>query len=379
MSKIFSIGFNKTGITSLAKAIYNLKYNICPINIMFSNYSPYLNDFLNNQYDKIFSLIEKHDFFYDRPWNHNDFYKILNDKYPDSKFILTIRNAKNWHDSYQRFAKLIHLRNRWFYKKISLSLYGIEDFLSSENIMIEKFNQRNEEVANYFKNKNNLLIFNTEQGDGYEKLCNFLNRPILNLNFPHERITNNSKLHICTPLFRYENLEKIYKSIPNSNEVIWHIAYSNKREIPFLNENKNCKVVFYSVECDDKDTVKKRNEIFKHIKNGYFCLLDDDTEFHPLMYAEYKKCININLVGMLIGSQLNKNGTFRLLACTPQNCKIDTGNVLCHFSCLNKCLWPSEKTKFENRDYLFWKSVHEFFNNKCYIYSNPISYYNKLK
>jgi len=380
MNKIFLIGSNKTGITSLSTALNNLKYRIIPINIFFRKNSILLNDFLDGYYDKIFNLVDKFDVFYDRPWNHNDFYKLLNEKYINSNFILTIRNPENWYKSYQRFAKAINLREKWFYNKVSNSLYGIDDFLSNKNIMIEKFNERNKQIIKYFENKNNFLIMNIENGDGYEKLCNFLNKSILNQNFPHERKTVHGKLHICTPLFRYEYLEKVYNSIPDCEDIIWHISFSSKNKEPNINHNKkNLIIKTYPVDCEDKDTVKKRNEIFKNIKDGYFCLLDDDTEFHIEMYNQYKKCLQNNYVGIFVGMQIFKNNKIRLMPSIPQNCMIDSGNVLAHSSCLEKCSWPLQKKTYENRDCIFWKSVFDFFHKKSIMFSKPISYYNSLK
>ena len=47
------------------------------------------------------------------------------------------------------------------------------------------YKKRNDEVIRYFRNKNNLLILDLEKGDGWNKLCPFLNLNVLKTKFPH--------------------------------------------------------------------------------------------------------------------------------------------------------------------------------------------------
>ena len=190
--KIFCIGHNKTGTTSLKQALINLKYSVCPIRMMFDSRTNYLIEFFENKYDKLFHLINCYDAFHDRPWNHLDFYKTLDQQIKNSLFILTIRNSLNWVKSYQRFAQQISLKKCWFYKLISNKLYNNDDFLEDENNMIQKYENRNQEIIQYFKQKNNLLVLDIEQGGGYKEICNFLKIPIFNDKFPHQRKTNNN-------------------------------------------------------------------------------------------------------------------------------------------------------------------------------------------
>lgn len=188
-------------------------------------------------------------------------------------------------------------------------------------------------------------------------------------------------LHILTPLYRFENLEKIYNSILMNDDIRWHISKSNKRDDltnDFIKKDK--RIIIYNVDCDDDEIYKKRNEIFKNITNGYFCLLDDDTIFHENMYIKHLDCVDHNFKGMIVGEQLSSNGELRLIASKPSMCRIDTGNVLSHHSCLQECKWPSSHIKGVNeKDFIFWDSVYHFYGMKCGIWNTPISYYNKLK
>jgi hypothetical protein len=186
-------------------------------------------------------------------------------------------------------------------------------------------------------------------------------------------------LHIITPLYRYENLTQLFSSIYANDDITWHIAHSNKKPLPELEFLKSKNIKIYSVDCLDTDATSKRNEVLKNIKNGYFCFLDDDTIFHENMYMKYRECVDHNFVGMIIGEQIDNDGKLRLVASKPVFRRIDTGNVLCHHSCLSECEWPSEYIPEVNqKDFLFWDSVYNYYNKKCGIWNQPISYYNKL-
>jgi hypothetical protein len=187
-------------------------------------------------------------------------------------------------------------------------------------------------------------------------------------------------LHIVTPLYRYNLLHKVYESIPKGNDITWHIARSSRRDpgefLDFIKSDK--RIRYYELDCLDTDTTTKRNACFAQIKDGYFCFIDDDTEFHPGMYDAYRKCLESNFVGIMIGEQLSINGGTRLKAGPPAIARIDTGNALAHSSCLSECKWP-EKTEIRCCwDYYFWKDVHDFYKNYETI-DLVISVYNSLK
>jgi hypothetical protein len=187
-------------------------------------------------------------------------------------------------------------------------------------------------------------------------------------------------LHIITALYRFENLENVYNSILMNDDITWHIAKSNKREDltnSFLKTDKRVKV--YNVDCEDSEAYIKRREVLSTIKDGYFCFIDDDTLFHENMYLKYIQCLETNFVGMIIGEQINSDGSLRLSPSPPRYTGIDVGNVIAHSKCLTECEWPINYTPGKNhRDFLFWDSVYEFYGKKCGIWNEPISYYNKL-
>jgi len=185
MCKIFCIGSNKTGTTTLTQMLKVLGYRVCPENIMYNFGSTYFIDQLNKKYNNLFNLVQKYDAFEDRPWNHGSFYKDLYEKFPDSKFILTIRNTDNWIESYRRWNKKIKLDKQWFYPLISELCYGNKDFLNDEELMRKIYEERNNEIINFFKDSDKLLIMDLEKTNSYDEICKFLNKEIIKDPFPH--------------------------------------------------------------------------------------------------------------------------------------------------------------------------------------------------
>jgi len=187
-------------------------------------------------------------------------------------------------------------------------------------------------------------------------------------------------LHIVTPLYLTEYLEKIWYSINADQDITWHIAKTKTLQLPdysFLKTDRRIKI--YEVDCEESETHKKRNAIFEKINNGYFCLLDDDTVFHENMYIKYRIAKDENFRGMLIGKQLMPDGSVRLEPHKPEHLYIDSGNVLCYHSPLSQVKWPeTHKNGVNNKDSIFWEEVYEFFNKECFFTNEPISIYNKL-
>lgn len=182
-------------------------------------------------------------------------------------------------------------------------------------------------------------------------------------------------LHIITPLYRFDNLEKIYNSILMNDDITWHISKSIYREeLNFIKNDNRIKI--YNINCEDFEIGKKRGYALKNIKNGYFCFLDDDTIFHENMYVKYKECEEENFIGMLVGQQIDYDNEIRLISSKPVLNHIDVGNVISHTSCLSNCVWP--EIPYTANDYVFWNSVYEFYGKKCAIWNQPISFYNKI-
>lgn len=181
-------------------------------------------------------------------------------------------------------------------------------------------------------------------------------------------------LHIVTPLFRYELLEKIYHSIPNHDDITWHVAKTTRRE-KLINEfiATDRRIKLYEIDCVDNDIVTKRNTVFLNIKSGYFYLLDDDTIFLNELYLVYLKYSKENFIGMIIGRSNLLKASYPII--DANHPRLDTGMVLCHHSVLDqvKWAWHSELP----RDFYFWNQCFLYFGKDATrLIENEISYYN---
>ena len=173
MNKVFGIGAPKTGTTSLAKALELLGF-------CHKTWDPKLHaEFCKGNFEAVFDVADKFDSFDDGPWNMNDFYKHLDKRYPNSKFILTARDANEWGKSHERHFS--SNGDRRIPRK-----YWVYDYHRCKQTIIQQYEKRNNEVIDYFKRRpGDLLLINICAGEGWEKLCPFLGRSIPDISFPN--------------------------------------------------------------------------------------------------------------------------------------------------------------------------------------------------
>lgn len=179
--RVFCIGMNKTG-TSTMKACFNI-LDMVPVaspKTMSKEEKKIIKDFHDNQnYQSICQLAENYITFEDRPWNMWELYRHLDNYFPNSLFILTIRDSHTWWKSVEHWLTVTKPNILQLYKKH----LRICDF--SQATMVESYERHNSEIIEYFKDTQKLLVINFENGEGWEKLCSFLNKPIPNYDFPH--------------------------------------------------------------------------------------------------------------------------------------------------------------------------------------------------
>jgi len=120
--------------------------------------------------------------FHDRPWSIGNMHKVIDAAYPDSKFVLTWREPEKWWRSVEHWLTVTHATD---HEKTSryLKHLGVERL--EKNLFIDAYVARNEAIKVYFRDRNDLLLINFEEGDGWEKLCKFLDKPIPFIPFPH--------------------------------------------------------------------------------------------------------------------------------------------------------------------------------------------------
>jgi len=174
MNKVFDIGFHKTGTKSLGKALELLNYRVCgPIGVRDINISQKLPQLA-------FEQAEHFDAFQDNPWAI--LYRELDQHFPSSKFILTLRPTTSWIAS---VVKYFGTEDTPMRELIYGKGYGHP--VGNEARYIQRYEQHNQAVLDYFKHRpDDLLILRLTEGEGWEKLCPFLHKSIPTLSFPHE-------------------------------------------------------------------------------------------------------------------------------------------------------------------------------------------------
>ena len=189
--KYICIGQPKTGTKTMAKifSLLNLKVNPNPICFNSCDDFILLNDdilyyFMSDNISKCHHNIENFDAFHDYPYSFN--YEYVNNVFPESKFILTIRDDESWFNSLINYQHLPGASNRFFLEK----LYGYKVILpENKKDVIFKYNEYNANIINFFQDKQDkLLIINLtaeDKNDIKMKLGEFLQKTI-DFEIPHE-------------------------------------------------------------------------------------------------------------------------------------------------------------------------------------------------
>lgn len=211
--KVFCIGTWKTGTTSVGAALHRLiggSHQTCdtPMHPIMHNWAYYFIDYNNDIPSRIESLnkfIDPFSTFDDFPWVTMGSLELLKDikKY---SYILTTRNADEWHYSAYKFfkenrnvpGKFNHTTLGDLYAKEFSYVYNKEytgeeitaliesDFggmVKHKSIWVNWYNDRNQKVREMFKD-NHFLEYNISDGLGWGPLCSFLGLPIPNEPFP---------------------------------------------------------------------------------------------------------------------------------------------------------------------------------------------------
>ncbi|CAH8295388.1 hypothetical protein EV196_10867 [Mariniflexile fucanivorans] len=202
-NKIFCIGYNKTGTTSLEKVLMDFDFKMGKqeeAELLIKNY-------LEKDYKPIVKYCKKAEAFQDVPFSLPYLWIILKEHYPNAKFILTIRDPNKWYNSITKFHSnkfadgarvpekndLINATYRykgflWDYNRAVFNTP--EDDIYNKELLLESYNKHNKEVMLYFKNDPNFICIDVSKNSDYKQLCKFLKKESNNECFPHLNITD---------------------------------------------------------------------------------------------------------------------------------------------------------------------------------------------
>ncbi len=196
--KVFCIGRNKTGTTSIAKALKELDFIVAeqrPAELL-------IHDWARRDFRRIIRFCHTAQGFQDVPFSLPYTFQILDIKFPGSKFILTVRDSpEQWYSSLTRFhAKLFGGGKVPDYNDLKRALYCYPGFALEENrliystpdhdlynkeTLINHYNFHNQCVMEYFRHRpNDLLVINLAEKGAYAKFCEFIRKPCTRQDFP---------------------------------------------------------------------------------------------------------------------------------------------------------------------------------------------------
>lgn len=183
--KVFCIGFQKTGTTSLHAALTRLGYRTAAVvgrdwtaeRLAAEGAS------LCIETAKDFDAAE------DMPWPF--FFRELDAAFPGSKFILTVRNEDRWFASIEK-----HFGDRA--DEMQAFIYGRDAAAPAGNRKryLDVFARHERDVRAHFADRpDDFLAMDLEAGDGWRELCGFLGARIPGEPFPAKnRSTDRERL-----------------------------------------------------------------------------------------------------------------------------------------------------------------------------------------
>ncbi|KAI7854893.1 P-loop containing nucleoside triphosphate hydrolase protein [Circinella umbellata] len=200
--EVICASFGRSGTDSLRTALNKLGYNTHHMRTMFMN--------LENCHSELFTEAYKHP---ERPtdwdliykdynaacdWPTASFIKPLMSKYPNAKILMIVRDPDSWYRSVKntifKHNNLIAADGDENKKKLSEMInttvldgaFGNPELFNDEQVIKQKFVDHIEWVKKNVP-EDNLLIM--ELGEGWDRLCQFLGKPVPNEPYPHTNTT----------------------------------------------------------------------------------------------------------------------------------------------------------------------------------------------
>lgn len=176
-NKVFGIGLNKTGTTTLGMCLKQLgfKHLSCRRDLLLA--------YRENRLSEIFAIIDQYESFED--WPYPLMYRELLNRYGSTaKFILTTRSSPAvWLDSLKSHALRTDPDNH-----CRLLAYGHNYPHGQEQQHIDFYNNHNQAVREFFSERgasSQLAEMCWEAGHGWIELCSFLALDVPAVEFAH--------------------------------------------------------------------------------------------------------------------------------------------------------------------------------------------------
>ena len=182
-TKVVGVGLPKTGTTSLGYCFRRLgfKHRTYDMDLALQ--------VKRNQLDVVLDEARRYEAFEDWPWF--SIYRELDQTFPNSKFILTLRKDTETyvksligHHEREGIRRKDFVKPHWWDE-----VFGVEPAQWDYDKSAQRYERHNRDVLEYFGDRvgKDLLVVCWEKGDGWAQLCKFLNKPLPNEPFPHLR------------------------------------------------------------------------------------------------------------------------------------------------------------------------------------------------
>jgi hypothetical protein len=197
--KVFCIGSNKTGTTSVEAALKSLGFIV-------GNQAAgelLIQDWAKRDFRSIIELCNTAEAFQDIPFSLDYTYVILDQAFPHSKFILTVRDSSSeWFSSLSRYHAQIVGKGRlptaddlkeysyrnvgWLWQTHALIFGCNESNVWNRELYIRQYESHRDAVIDYFRHRpDDLLVFNLSHKNAMERLCQFLGVECNGRTMPH--------------------------------------------------------------------------------------------------------------------------------------------------------------------------------------------------
>ena len=191
--KVFVIGRNKTGTTSLAHYLKSCGYSLGNQR----QASLLIEDWGRRDFRRIASYCKTADAFQDIPFSLDYTYQAMDSAFPASRFILTVRDSSDqWFQSVLRYMRKQNKRRGydrvptsedmktdpyiysgwlWRVEQLMWGADRAEDCLFDEAVVKKHYEDHNSRVIDFFRHRTeDLLVVNVADADSAERISDFI-------------------------------------------------------------------------------------------------------------------------------------------------------------------------------------------------------------
>lgn len=335
--KVFGIGLSKTGTTSLARALETLGFKVkdCMGVTKYIKGDPASIDQ---------AALVSYDAFTDTPIP--SFYRELDLLYPGSKFILTTRDIEGWLKSCKKqFTKNLAEKRSDAGNQLFLDLYDTVVF--DEEKFKAGYKKFTDGVFHYFKGRpDDLLVIDIARGEGWEKLCPFLDKPLQTIPFPKSNVTQIKWLNIHQvaqnirqralesekkignirfALLGFKNEKKIRRVTENAEKLINRELTNLTADIPIVSKHSHAIPLkkrenrhhFWLVDCSELRNLSDNNTIGFVVN---VALIEDGRPYIGIVYSSFDDLLYYSVLDK---GAFKKQGNHEPQSITESSLKMD--------------------------------------------------------